>query len=153
MKLKNNEIDLIINKREKNFYEKPYREAFLKHDLYACDSFDRCGLFVWYNELGFENNNDQNVIAFTKEKVDEIIDILKNKFKPITELKRGTRFISFLEKNEDIHDEIWFDDNGYGLEEMNFQWAEKNLENFNNLRKRFFDKDQEKQKFLDSTNK
>ena len=42
MKLKNNEIDLIINKREKNFYEKPYREAFLKHDLYACDSFDRC---------------------------------------------------------------------------------------------------------------
>lgn len=125
MKLTDKEKEIIKKLRDEEENEKPYREAFLKHDLWTSECFDRD------SDLALENpfKNDHGFPQITKAEVDGIIKVFKESFEKI--LDKGARFVSYIDDGE----ELWYDCVGYGIEGVDNYWAEKHLENFKVLRK------------------
>lgn len=126
MKLTNKEKAIIENLRKEEEKEKPYREAFLKHDLWDCDCFDQ------YCDFDFSNpfKNNSGFPQLTEAEVKGLIKAFQDSFEKV--LEKGARFVSYIDDGE----ELWYDDEGYGIEGVDNDWAEKYLENFKELRKR-----------------
>jgi len=106
------ELKLIIAHREKE--SRVVKEGFLKEDLYTFDSSKGYSGIHYHINMGDE--------YFTSEQVDDVVNDFKSHFK--LALEKGTRFVAFW-----YYDSLmWYDDVGYGIEEMEDDWAEKYLE-------------------------
>lgn len=107
MKLTKEEEAIILARREKEEANKPKKEGFLKENLYTVEGIDS-----WiYNDWFFSEQEKQ------KE-----IENFTNSFNPA--LKAGTRFICYINSE---NEESWYDDEGYGIEAMDADWAEEYL--------------------------
>jgi len=120
MKLTLSEKKVIEEMRKQAEAEKPYREAFLKHDLYD-HSFLRGCYFQFESPCEYD-------FHLSLEQVQKITDFFNGGFHVL--LKKGARLISYLREGE----ELWFDEENGIIEELGNNWAEKHLENFKKLR-------------------
>lgn len=124
MKLTDEEKEVIKKLREEKESDKPYREAFLKHDLWTSDGFSR----DFKIEIDIPRDISEEM---TQEDVLMLTKLFQDSFKII--LKKGERFVSSIYEGEELWDNY---DSNYGIEEKDNKWAEKHLENFKVLRKR-----------------
>ncbi len=113
--LTDEEKQLILDKRAKEESEKPKKSGQLKHDLY----------FVAHNDVGFLRDSRYSFV--TQQQIDDLIELIKCNF--VLTVPKGTKFICFIEHNN----ESWYDDEGYGVEEMSKYWANDHLEEFQSL--------------------
>jgi hypothetical protein len=124
MKLTKEEEEIILAKRqEEEENDKPKKVGFLKHDLFFLNSR--------YPEVRFTIERFiEEAKGYWLEKR-TIEDILKNIEKEIYELKApaGTKFVCYIDDGE----EVWFDDNNIGLEEMDADWAAQHLEKIEDI--------------------
>lgn len=133
MKLTKEEKEIILAKRreeEKRRKEeennKPQKVGFLKHDLFFINSR--------YPEVRF------NIQSFVDKargwwlEKRAIEDIAKEMEKEMFDLKApaGTKFVCYVDDGE----EVWYDDNNIGLEEMDADWAAQHLEKIEDIRRK-----------------
>jgi hypothetical protein len=120
MKLTPAEEQVIKEMREKAEAQKPFREAFLKHDLYDHLYLNGC-YFQFKSPYEYD-------FHLSPEQVQEITDFFKGRFHLL--LKKGARLVSYIEEGEE---QWYYEENGV-IEGVGNDWAEKHLENFKNLR-------------------
>jgi hypothetical protein len=121
MKLTKAEIELVEKYREEQASSEPVAEGFLKEDLYSYDIQDRA------LDLTFTSKNPEKFWLANKEQVNKWISEFTEHFQ--IPLLKGTRFVCYKERGI----ESWYDDIGYGLEDMKYDWARKYLENISIL--------------------
>lgn len=125
MKITEEEKELILRKREKDLEDSIYRSAISKCDLYYC-SFDQMGCCG--SGIMFVEEFDYSFVS--KEDIEKALEKIKNIYDSYLVLKKGTKFVSYLENGV----EEWYDDERFGIEGMENDWAEKYLTNFKQLR-------------------
>ena len=92
---------------------KAKKEGFLNQDLYSYED--------WLHGLP-EYRFDYDFWLFSQQEMTGHILNFQSKFKPA--LKKGTRFVCFLDKGR----ECWYDGVNYGVEDLDSEWAAKYLE-------------------------
>lgn len=97
---------------KKEIISKIRKIGFLKEDIYE---FDFRGLDYEDCEFGYDN------LCTLKQK-DEMINYFLKSFKVV--IQKGTKFNCYIDKQEE-----WYDDVNYGIEMKSKEWAEKHLEN------------------------
>lgn len=98
---------------------KPKKKGFLKFDLYNFN-FD-------YRQNVFEIENESGFWLHTLEEKENLIASFKGRFEQV--LKAGAEFTCYIRDGE----EEWHDNENYGVESMNENWAEKYLENIHEI--------------------
>lgn len=123
MKLTEEEREIILAKRREEENNKPKKVGFLKHDLFFIKSYHTERLFRFTITRFIQESKGW---WFEKRTIQ---DVIKEIEKEMFELKApaGTKFVCYIDIDND--EEIWFDDNGIGLEEMDSDWAAQHLEN------------------------
>ena len=93
---------------------KPCRIAYLKENLFDIDN--REGEFYFNSHEGYALQSE--------------LELHIEKLKSLEpDLFKGTEFMSYIEYGE----ETWSDQEGYGIEYQSNKWAERFLENFQNV--------------------
>ncbi len=111
------ELRALADQREFDIVDKVIKTGELKHDLYYFDFKDVSSLA-----------QDMEFWA-TKEELDIFIkDVMS--LAPSLNLKKGDSFSCYHYSYEDM----WFDDDGVGMEEMPNEWAEKHLINIKDVK-------------------
>ena len=120
MKLTKKEKELILKKRAEEEALKPKKVGYLKEDLYSYENDEGCNLKFYADcESGFWLCN--------KEQKNKWIEEFSKHFE--IALKKGSKFVCYIDDDEDR----WYDDHNYGVESMDAEWAQKFLENIENI--------------------
>ncbi len=115
MKLTKEEEAVVLAFRKKAEENMPIKEGFLKEDLYEYVNDDD-----WMDNIPFW--------LYTIKEKNKAIKEVSNSFKKV--LKKGTRFVCFLDKGA----ESWYDDPAiFGVEDMDEKWAKLYLENIRKI--------------------
>lgn len=112
------ELEAILKMRkeksENGELDKVVKFGFLKVDLYAQEQafFKIC-----------DYNDDHASYMGTTEDINALMEDVKNSFN--LAISKGTKFTCTMLDGE----EFWYDEVGYGLEDMPKKWADRYLEN------------------------
>lgn len=107
------ELRELANKKEEE--NNPVKVGFLKMDLYGFQSDS-------YESMSFKKSWGNFWLKTEKQK-SATIEEFKSRFEKV--LEKGAKFVCYMIDGE----ESWFDDEGYGVENMDNKWANKYLEN------------------------
>ena len=120
LKLTSEEENLILEKRKQKELEeerdKPKKTGFFKENKYL------------YYPSRIESEGGCYSDLITKSEKDVLVKKFLNNFILI---KAGTKFVCFI---DDDGFELWFDDAGIGVEEMDSDWAKENLINIQDIK-------------------
>jgi len=121
MKLTKEEREVILKLRKEQDENSPKKRGYLVKDLYSypCSDCDFTPIFESSEPFWL---CDKNQIDKWKQEFDE-------NFKKV--LKKGAEFVCYIINNE----EHWYDDENYGVEDMNASWAKKYLSNIKDIEK------------------
>ena len=124
MKLTPEETELILSKRKEADENTPKKVGFLKADLFYIESR--------YPEI---RHNIQDIVKncgwwCTKEVMLDIIERIKFELLSGLAAKAGTQFDCYIVDGE----ELWYDSEGIGIEEMDAAWAARNLKDIKELK-------------------
>jgi hypothetical protein len=119
MKLTSEEKQLILEKRAQEEASKPKKHGVLKHDLY--------GLSIRSPELRINISDiveDQMGYFVTAQSIKAIFEKVKEEIEADTpDAPKGTKFDCYIDDGE----ELWYDAEGIGIEEVDSEWAKKHL--------------------------
>lgn len=114
------ELRALADKKEQESI--PVKEGFLKFDLHSFHE-----QYSGFAPGKYQIFQKHNFWLFTDKEKAEIIKDFTERFTKV--LNKGDRFVCFLEDGR----ETWYDDEGYGVEAMDTDWANKYLENIKAL--------------------
>jgi len=114
MKLTEEEKQIILKKREKEDRNKPKKTGVAKTNIYTRIDID-FPIDSWF---------------FNTTEKDDCIKKFADTFE--LAIKKGNSFSCFIDEDGE---ESWFDDIGYGFEQMNSEWAAKYLDNIRSIKK------------------
>jgi 5-methylcytosine-specific restriction endonuclease McrBC regulatory subunit McrC len=116
MKLTAEEKQLILEKRAEEESKKPKKHGVLKHDLY--------GLSIYSPELRIDIRDiieGQMGYFVNRQSVDAIIEKVKGEIE--LSAPKGTKFDCYIDDGE----ELWYDAESIGIEEVDSEWAKLHL--------------------------
>ena len=127
MKLTPKEKAAVLKMRQEEEDQLPFMEGTLKENLYYIPGTT--------SRITIDLSSADSHCFFTKEGFDKAIQDVKDSFELC--LPKGTRFVAF--KYDWMGEEgkvYWFDDIGWGAEELPQEWADKFLENIKPIKRK-----------------
>lgn len=125
MKLTTHEQEVILKMREKQDKNTPKFSATLKHDIFylintrnediILDVGEVIQKYGWY---------------IPQSAILEIKELLNQELNSCLKLEKGAKFDGYIDDGETL----WYDSEGFGVEEASAQWASDNLKNITKLK-------------------
>ncbi len=115
------ELRALADKLEQEEENRIYKIGFLKEDYYVFLQSYR------YHCISFQKSWAECKML-NRSQVDSFIQEFSNNFQ--LALPKGTKFICYKSDNT----EMWCDDVNYGIEDRNSQWAQRYLENIQDVK-------------------
>jgi alpha-L-arabinofuranosidase len=112
VKLSKEEQALVLKHRQEQEEDKPKLQGFAKHNIYMVND-DCYQMGNWW---------------FSQSARDEVIQDFIEHFDLAA--KKGSKFVCFIIDKR----QSWYDDDGYGIDNMSDQWAQENLQDITEIK-------------------